>query len=133
MALPDRTALRTELQTFDDVEKKVVGGMLAVMFGQPAKIRDREWMSEQFTQVALLTGQFEDVEHAHDGVERAQEWIQTKIGKLLSACVALFVHVAEDMRERHGEGEFSASDAMIQALAYFDELPDIEVGGVGRS
>ena len=72
MALPDRTALRTELQTFDDVEKKVVGGMLAAMFGQPAKIRDREWMSEQFTQVALLTGQFEDVEHAHDGVERAQ-------------------------------------------------------------
>ena len=47
--------------------------------------------------------------------------------------MALFVHVAEDMRERHGEGEFSASDAMIQALAYFDELLDIEAGGAGRS
>ena len=76
MAIPERAALRTELQDFDDIEKKVVGGMLAVMFGQPAKIRDREWMSEQFTQVALLTGQFEDVEHAHDGVERAQEWLR---------------------------------------------------------
>lgn len=132
MSLPDRDTLRAELAGFDDIDTKVVGGMLAVMFGQPAKIRDREWMSEQFTQVALLTGQFEDSKDAQDGVARAQEWISANIGRILSSCVALFVHVADDMKQRFGEQEFSASDAMIQALGYFDELPDIEVGGTGQ-
>ncbi|QDV05267.1 hypothetical protein Poly30_07630 [Planctomycetes bacterium Poly30] len=91
------------------------------MFGEPTRVQDREWMSEQFTQVALLTGQFDEVEHAHEGLEIAQQWIQANISTVLNACYALFVHVADDMRQEHGERPFSASDAMIQALGYFDQ------------
>ena len=120
MQVPSRDALRATLREFDEIQTKVIGGVLAVMFGEPTKIQDREWMSEQFTQVALLTGQFEEVEHAHVGLELAQAWIQSNISPLLNACFALFVHTADDMRREHGEGEFSASDAMIQALGYFD-------------
>ncbi len=120
MQVPSRDELRRSLSTFDEIQTKVAGGVLAVMFGEPTRVQDREWMSEQFTQVALLTGQFEEIEHAHDGVEVAQAWIRANISQVMNACFALFVHVAEDMRKRHGEGEFSASDAMIQALGYFD-------------
>lgn len=130
MALPDRDALRAQLTHFDDVERKVVGGMLAVIFAAPDRIRDREWMAEQYTQVALVTGQFEEAEHAHEGFERAREWIRAHIGEHLGACIALFVHVAEDMRRQHGEeGGFSAADAMVQALGYFDGPPG---GAAGR-
>lgn len=128
MEVPSREDLRRDLSTFDEVQKKAAGGMLAVMFASPGRIKDREWMSEQFTQVALLTGQFEEAEHAHEGIVVAQAWIQSNITSVLNACFALFVHVAEDMAgdrsgdrgERRGGQTFSASDAMIQALGYFD-------------
>lgn len=120
MQVPSRAELRSTLSTFDDTQTKVAGGVLAVMFGEPSRVQNREWMSEQFTQVALLTGQFEEVEHAHEGLEIAENWIKANITPLLNACFALFVHVAEDMRQSHGEEAFSASDAMIQALGYFD-------------
>ena len=120
MEVPSREDLVRDLSTFDEVQTKVAGGVLAVMFASPDRVKDREWMSEQFTQVALLTGQFEEAGHAHEGAEMAQAWIKSNITRILNACFALFVHVAEDMRERHGGGAFSASDAMIQALGYFD-------------
>lgn len=121
MELPNRSTLRRQLAQFDDLRTKIVGGVLAVMFGSPDKIRDRDWMAEQFTQVTLLTGHFDGDEHAHEGAERATRWIQDNIHPILNACFALFVHVAEDMREAHGQDSFSASDAMVQALSYFDD------------
>ena len=119
MEVPSRDALRQDLAAFDETDKKIVGGVLAVMFESPDKIRDPEWISEQFTQVALLTGQFETVDHAHDGVEAAQAWIRVNLDRILNACFALFVHVAEDMQASHPEGGFAPSDAMVQALGYF--------------
>lgn len=121
MQVPPRDVLRKELSRFDPLQTKVVGGVLAVMFGSPDRVRDREWMSEQFTQVVLLTGHFEDAEHAHEGVEQVQAWVEGQIHSVMNACFALFVHVAEDMRQKHGEVSFSASDAMVQALSYFDD------------
>ncbi len=121
MQVPSRDDLRATLAEFDETQTKVVGGVVAVMFAEPKRVQDREWMSEQFTQVALLTGQFEEAEHAHEGLEIAQNWIRSNISPILNACFALFVHTAEDMREQHADKAFSASDAMIQALGYFDE------------
>ena len=118
MPLPSRDELRADLAQFDETKKKVVGGVLAVMFRTPDRVRDREWIVEQFTQVALLTGQFENVEHAHEGVDVAQEWIRENIDNTLNACYALFLHVADDMGAREGEPP-SPSDAMLQALTYF--------------
>ncbi len=120
MQVPSRDELRASLVKFDEIQTKVVGGMLAVMFGEPDRVQDREWMCEQFTQVALLTGQFEEVEHAHEGLEIAQRWIQSNISPLLNASYALFVHVADDLGQEPNGESFRASDAMIQALGYFD-------------
>ena len=121
MPVPTRDELRADLARFDETKKKIVGGMLAVMFRTPDRVRDREWIAEQFTQVALLTGQFDQAEHAHEGLDEAQAWIRDNIDMTLNACFALFVHVADDMGSTtSGEGEPpSPSDAMLQALTYF--------------
>ncbi|MEM9381510.1 MAG: hypothetical protein AAGB93_16265 [Planctomycetota bacterium] len=111
MSLPSRDQLRADLARFDEMQKKVVGGVLAVMFRTPDRVRDREWIVEQFTQVALLTGEFE-------GVEAAQQWVREHIDATLNACYALFLHVADDLRSRD-ETERTASEAMLQALNYF--------------
>ncbi|MEM1449961.1 MAG: hypothetical protein AAGI22_12670 [Planctomycetota bacterium] len=118
MSLPTRDELRADLARFDEMQKKVVGGVLAVMFRSPDRVRDREWIVEQFTQVALLTGEFEAVEHAHEGVDVAQRWVREHIDVTLNACYALFLHVADDLSSRD-ETERTPSEAMLQALTYF--------------
>ena len=122
--VPPRDELRQTLQGFDETRTKVVGGVLAAMFAAPDRVRDRDWIVEQFTQVALLTGQFEEAGEAHEGAEAAQDWVRANVDEVLNACYALFVHVADDMRAQHDGGTFSASDAMIQALGYFDPQPE---------
>jgi len=119
MDIPTRDELRVELAGFDENRKKVVGGVLALMFRSPERARDRDWMAEQFTQVALLTGQFEEVEHAHEGLELAQAWVRDNIDPVLNACFALFVHVAEDVQRDERAAELTTADAMLRALAYF--------------
>lgn len=118
MPVPTRDVLRADLARYDETKKKVVGGLLAVMFRSPDRVRDREWIVEQFTQVALLTGQFDHVEHAHEGVEVAQAWVRENIDGVLNACFALFLHVADDLGGEDA-GTVSPSDALIQALTYF--------------
>ena len=48
----DRDALRAQLAEMEPREKKIVGGMLAVMFKNPDRVTDREWVTEQFVHVA---------------------------------------------------------------------------------
>ncbi len=109
--LPDRSALRATLSRFDDRRTKITGGVLAIMFRNPSQVRDREWISRQFCEVAGLAGEFEDL-------EQAQTYIQAEIHPILDACYALFQVVGEDLAPRVAEG-LTTHDAMNQALSYF--------------
>lgn len=109
--LHDRDTLRETLAAFDSLQTKITGGILAVMFRTPDKVRDREWIAEQFTEVALLASDF-------DEVEAAQEYIKAQISPILNACYALFQTVGEDLAARADE-DLGLSDAMNQALSYF--------------
>jgi hypothetical protein len=124
MPLPTRDELRRELACLDATQQKLVGGVLAVLFRQPERVRDREWVAEQFTQVTLLAahdgglgGTLHGVEHAHEGVDVVQEYVRRNIDRVLNVCVALFVHVADDVR---GTARATVQGAMLQALTYFD-------------
>lgn len=108
----DRGELRSTLADFDDRRKKIVGGVLTVMFREPARVRDREWIAEQFTQVLLLTGGFASP-------EEVQIYARDNIHPLLNACYALFAVVGEDLAPRAADG-FSHAEAMFLALSYFD-------------
>ena len=107
----DRETLRATLADFDDLQTKIVGGVLTVMFQNPTRVREREWISEQFCEVAALAANFEDV-------EQARAYIQEQINPILSACYALFQVVGEDLAPRVDEG-LTHAQAMDQALSYF--------------
>ncbi|MFT7680472.1 MAG: hypothetical protein ACI8QC_004478 [Planctomycetota bacterium] len=109
--LHDRDTLRETLAAFDPIQTKITGGVLAVMFRTPDKVRDREWIAEQFSEVALLATDF-------DEVEAAQEFIRAQISPILNACYALFQNVGEDLAARADE-DLGLADAMNQALSYF--------------
>ena len=114
-SLLDRDTLRATLATFDDRRTKITGGVLAIMFRNPEQVRDREWISRQFCEVAGLAGEFEEL-------EEAQAYIQAEIHPILDACYALFQVVGEDLAPRVSEG-LTTQDAMNQALSYFVSDP----------
>ena len=117
-----RPALRATLSAMDERQKKIVGGVLAVMIENPERVREREWISEQFTQVVLLACDFEDVGSVDEGVGRIQAYAQEHIDPLLSACYQLFAVTAEDLAPRVPEG-LTREDALAHAMGYFAAEP----------
>ena len=117
-----REALRATLATFDQRQRKIVGGVIAVMIENPQRVKEREWITEQFTQITLLACGFEDVDSVQDGMEQVQGYVQEQIDPVLNACYQLFGCVAEDLAPRLSEG-ITKEDAVAHALGYFSE-PD---------
>jgi hypothetical protein len=114
----DRESLRDTLEGFDETQKKIVGGLIAIMIENPDQIREREWIAEQFTQVTLLAVNFEDDLGLEQGMWKVQEYVRENVNPLLNACYLLFQVVGEDLAPRVDEG-FSREDAVAHALGYF--------------
>jgi len=113
-----RAALRTTLAGFDERQQKIVGGVIAVMIENSDRVKEREWITEQFTQIVMLSGDLEQVERVDQGIDAVQAYVQTNIDPILSACYRLFQIVAEDLAPRAKEG-LSREDAVAHALGYF--------------
>jgi hypothetical protein len=114
----DRDGLRATLAGFDDRKKRIVGGLTAVMFKNPERVREREWITEQLTEVTLLAGEFEDVPSVDGGVDVVQGYLAENTDELLNACYLLFLAVGDDLAPRVAEG-VTHTDAMVAALGYF--------------
>jgi len=87
------------------------------MIQNPSRVHEREWIAEQFTQVALLTGDFADVGSVQAGVARMQRYVRESVGPILEASYALFRCVGADMAARTGAPP-TRPDAVARALRY---------------
>lgn len=120
----EREDLRGTLAAFDDRQKKIVGGVVTVMIGNPHRVRDREWIAEQFAQVTLLASGFEDVSSAQDGLAQIQGYVQENVNPILNACFRLFQCVADDIAAGGGAQDMDRADAVELALGYLAEAPE---------
>ena len=89
--------------------------MLAVMFKNPDRVTDREWVTEQFVHVAMLAGELADV-------EAVQAYAREHVTDVLNACFLTFRATAEDLAARGADG-FTLQDAMFHAMIYFAPPP----------
>ena len=115
---PTPDELREKIAPLDDLDRKVLGGMVAVWMAEPAKIRDREWTAQQFVHVATVAHGF-DAEQgpaSSEDVERIRGYAQTRMDDVLLVGLALFVRVATDMQAR--EGGFNYEDAQECVRGY---------------
>ena len=110
--------MRRELAGFADREKQIVGALFALMIAQPERVRDREWISEQFVRLA---GVHFDGEATRDGgvtiPPELEAYTRDFSGPVLNACYGLFVRVGEDLAEQPRQ---DAGAAMGRALEYFE-------------
>ena len=112
-----REALRATLARLDERQRKIVGGVIAIMIENSERVREREWIAEQFTQVALLACGFEHVAGTQEGGTLLQDYVRENIDPLLNTCYELFQSVGADLAPRASEG-LSRQDAVTHALSY---------------
>jgi len=112
--VPSADDVRALVRPLDQLDRKVLGGLLALLMTEPARIRDREWVAQQFVQLAVVAHGFDGGEDAvsSDDVELVQLYAERRMPAILPAMFALFVRVADDLRARGGA--FALDDA--QAL-----------------
>ena len=108
--------LRTALDGLDALQKKVLGALVTTMIGHHDKVKDQEWMAQQFTAAVALAMDLEPAESGPDGIAMVQEYAQHHIDDLMKVAYALFTQTARDMQAK---GSFSYEDAVQQALSYF--------------
>lgn len=122
MQPPEPEAVRAALAPLDARHQKIVAGLIAVMMKNAGRVKDREWISQQLTEMTLLAGEF-DADTPHDGVATVQEFLQENADGLLNASYLLFQRVGADLAPRAAEG-FAFEDALRTALDYFPAKPE---------
>ncbi len=124
MEQPSIEELRTRIADLDAPQKKILGAIVTTMFQNATRVKEREWISEQFFAATLLAIDFSDgADSAAQSNERAQAYTKANIDVVLNAAYLLFQQVGVDMAPRAKTG-FTLDDAVEQALSYFDKRPE---------
>lgn len=116
MTEPTPDQVRFAMAHFDARQQKIVASLLAVMMKNPTRVREREWISEQLTELTLLAGDF-DATSPLEGVQAVQDYLQANSEELVCATFLLFQRVGLDMSSRVEEG-FTLADALECGLGY---------------
>ena len=112
------------VRPLDDLDRKVLGGLVALWMSDPSKIRDKEWTSECFVHVSTVAHGF-DVNTGpatSEDVEVIRKYAEQRMDTVLRVGFALFVRVAHDMQER--EAGFSFENAQECVRKYLEAASD---------
>lgn len=107
--------LRPALAALDAREKKIVGSVVTTMIGHSDRVRDREWMSEQFVAAVALASDLEAAPDPEEGLAAVQAYAREHIDRLMTLAFGLFSRTASDMGERDS---FTFEDAVARATEY---------------
>lgn len=113
--------VRQRLSRLDGRDQKIVAGLLGVMMQNAARVRDREWVAQQLTEMTILAGDFE-ADNPAAGVQVVQDFLRQNAARLIEASFLLFQRVSLDLAPRAAEG-FTFDEALRCGLSY---LPSIE-------
>lgn len=120
MQFPTRAEIRAQIQTLSVAEKKVLGGIMVVMIHNHARVKDREWIAENFTRLAVPALGLEQAGDVDADLDAVTEFVGTSLGPVLNIAYPLFALVAADMQGKMAAGEsHSLEDAVEQAMGYF--------------
>ncbi|HEB53257.1 MAG TPA: hypothetical protein ENI87_08395 [bacterium] len=102
--VPTPDEVRALVQPLDELDRKVLGGLLALWMSEPARVRDREWTSQAFVQVATVAHGFdaEDGPATTEDVERIRRYAAEHMQRVVRVGLSLFVRVAHDLQDRAG-------------------------------
>jgi hypothetical protein len=112
--VPTQDEVRQQIQPLDALDRKVLGGMVALWMAEPQRVRDREWVAQQFVQVAVVAHGFqgEGDGASSDDVERVRLYANLRMAAILDIALQLLVRVAEDLRGTQGATMAAAHECL---------------------
>jgi hypothetical protein len=118
--LPTNDEVHAMLRPLDDLDRKVLGGIVALWMSEPSKVKDREWTAQHFVHVATVAHGFDsnDGPATSEHVETIRSYAQASMDTVIRVGFALFVRVAQDMQER--DGGFSYENAQECVRVYLE-------------
>ncbi len=114
---PSPEEMRAELARLDAMQQKIAGALMPVLFQHPGRLKEREWLAEQFASVALLALELYQEVEGSEGLAQVQIYARENLDTVMNACFRLFLRVGEDMKDLAGDG-FTLQEATLQALGY---------------
>lgn len=112
---PTPSEVRALISPLDELDRKVLGGIVALMMASPGNVRDPEWLSEQFVNTAVVAHGFEgDAEASTEDVQAIQDYARARMPDITLAAASLFVRIAEDLRESGSPLTLEAAKAVLQ-------------------
>tara|TARA_R110002126_G_scaffold22899_5_gene81207 strand:- start:4553 stop:4915 length:363 start_codon:yes stop_codon:yes gene_type:complete len=119
MNLPTPDVVRADLARLDTRQQKIAVGLFGVLVSEPTRARDKEWVSEQLTQLTVLS-EDDAPDDPQAAVQAVQVYLEDHANLLLEATFLLFQRVGADLAPKSARG-FTFDQAMQLALGY---LPD---------
>jgi len=117
--IPTPAEMHEMMRPLEHVDRKVLGGLVALWMSDPSKMRDKEWTSQCFVHVATIAHGFDENGAAtSDDVDVIQQYAKDRMATVLRVGFALFVRVANDMQER--EAGFSLENAQESVRTYLE-------------
>ena len=116
--VPDVATLKAQLSGFDSRDTQLVLGLFALMIAHPERVREREWITEQYTRVSQVAHGLGEGDVSPEALARFRDHARDNVDRILNACYGLFARVGEELAR---EGAADTEKAMQRALAYFGE------------
>jgi hypothetical protein len=117
MRAPTADEVLAMLRPLSATDRKIVGGVTAWMMAEPQRVRDREWLSQRFVEIAAQAmadeGEGDDAATTDD-VEKVRAFAQTRMQALMAAATAVFVRTAEDLRAQSGAVTMERASAIVR-------------------
>ena len=109
--------LRRQLRSLGPDTQKIVGGLVVIMMRDSERIREREWLLENFTVLAAKAKGLSEAQ-----TQELQAFVQAERDGALNAAFALFLRVAADLEGlgKHGDQPATLGQATVIALSYFE-------------
>lgn len=111
----DAEGLRASLLACDDLDRKVIGGLVACCIAEPHQVRDGEWLLCRYVEVAAIAFGGSDAGPATTAdVERVQGYVRARRDVVLRAALRLFVQTANELRAASSPPTLAAAQAIVQ-------------------
>ena len=121
--LPDAFEMRAMISALSAVEKKLLGGMILLMIKNHTRVRDREWLAENFTRLAVPALSLDSDGAVDRDIDAVKALVRESLDPVLNAALPLFARVAADMAAGPKAQGFCYDDCCEQAMSYFGADP----------
>lgn len=100
----------------DQRDRKVLGGLVVCMMREPQRVRDREWLSERFVELANVAqhGGDRDSIATDADVAAVAAYARARMTPVLNAAFALFLRTAADLQARGGVPTLAAAASVVR-------------------